>query len=187
MVDVIEINPANGEIAKLLDRRGAFDMSKHCCLRLESERNKTTKAAGFILKLTQLPQMIDPLLKRFDVAVEHGTGAAAAHPMPNPMDIEPFFGGFLAAANLFPHFGIKNFGAAAGNGTQPGIAQNCERLWDRHLENSLSEMANFNGGKGLDVKIRIERAQTSQELQVPLFFQGWMQTADHVDFGDSKR
>ena len=50
MVDVIEINPADGEIAKLLNGGGAFDMSKHCGLRLEGKRNKTAEAGGFILK-----------------------------------------------------------------------------------------------------------------------------------------
>src|SRR5260370_41150973 len=44
MVDVIEINPANGQIAKLLNGGGAFDMSKHSGLRLESKRNKNAEA-----------------------------------------------------------------------------------------------------------------------------------------------
>jgi len=50
MVDVIEINPADGEIAKLLNGGGAFDMSKHCGLRLEGKGDKAAEAGGFILK-----------------------------------------------------------------------------------------------------------------------------------------
>src|SRR5438034_1664193 len=187
MIDVIEINSTDGEITQLLDGGSALDVSQHRRLRLECERNKPAKPAGFILKLAQLAQMIDTLLERFDVAVEHGAGAAAPHPMPNPMDIEPFLGGFFAAANPIPHLGIKNFGAATGNGTKSVRAQKLERLRDRHLENSLSKMANFNGGKGFDVQIAIESAQSSQEFQVPLLFQRRVQTADHMDFGNSKR
>ncbi len=52
MVDVIEINPANGQIAKLLNGGGAFDMSKHRGLRLEGKRNKAAEPGGFILKAT---------------------------------------------------------------------------------------------------------------------------------------
>src|ERR1700730_1450952 len=50
MVDVIEINSADCEIAKLLNRGRAFDVSKHCCLGLESERDKATESGGFVLK-----------------------------------------------------------------------------------------------------------------------------------------
>jgi hypothetical protein len=57
--------------------------------------------------------MIDALFKRFNVTVKHGASAAAAHPMPGPMNIEPFLGGFFAAANAVPHVRIKDFGATA--------------------------------------------------------------------------
>src|SRR6266705_4118554 len=117
MIDVIEINSADGEIAQLLDGRSALDVSQHCRLRLESKWNKTAKPAGFILKLTKLAQMIDTLLESFDVPVQHGGSDAAAHSMPGPVNIEPFLGRFFAAANPVPHFRIKNFCTAAGDGT----------------------------------------------------------------------
>src|SRR5205807_3503824 len=54
MIDVIQVDPAEREIAQLFNRRGAFDMSEHGRLRFESEWNETAKAAGFILELAQL-------------------------------------------------------------------------------------------------------------------------------------
>src|SRR5205807_8246320 len=76
MVDVIEVNAADCEIAKLLNRGRAFDMGKNCRLRLESAWNKPATPAGFVLKLTKLPQMIDALLKRFYVTIKHAGPAA---------------------------------------------------------------------------------------------------------------
>ena len=112
MLDVVQVNAANRQIAKLLKRRSCFYVRKHGGLRFESKGNEPGKPAGFILQLAQLAQMIDPLGQRFDVSVEHGARAAAAHSMPRPMDVEPFLGSFFPAANLVPHNGIENFRAA---------------------------------------------------------------------------
>src|SRR5438105_9876849 len=54
VVDVIEIDPADGEIAKLLDGRCRFDVSQDRRLRLEGKRNKAGKTARLILKPAQL-------------------------------------------------------------------------------------------------------------------------------------
>src|ERR1700719_4742241 len=98
MIDVIEINPADGEIAQLLDRRGPSDVSKHSGLRFERERNEAAETAGFTLKLAKLTQMIDALFERLDVPVQHGTGTVSTHSMPGPVNLEPFLGCFFAAA-----------------------------------------------------------------------------------------
>src|SRR5260370_27586891 len=50
MVDVIEINPANGQIAKLLNGGGAFDMSKPRGLRLPGQPNQHPPPPGFHLE-----------------------------------------------------------------------------------------------------------------------------------------
>ena len=47
-------------------------------------------------------------------------------------------------------------------------------------------MTNFDGGKSLDVKIGIERAQPAQQFEIPILLQGGMQPADHVHFGDAE-
>ena len=93
-------------------------MGEHRRLRFEGERNEAGKAAGFVLQLAQLAQMIDALLERLDVAVEHRAGAAAAHLMPGAMHLEPFLGGFFAAADLVAHTGIENLRAAAGDASR---------------------------------------------------------------------
>src|SRR6266436_5529820 len=81
VVDVVQVNSAHREIAKLVKCGGAFDVGKDSAGlgRLESERNKTGKAAGLILQLTQLAQMIGAVSERLDVTVKHRARAATAH------------------------------------------------------------------------------------------------------------
>src|ERR1700730_4472927 len=81
VVDVVQVNSADREIAKLVKCRGAFDVGKDSVGlgRLESERNKTGKAAGLILELPQLAQMIGAVSERLDVTVKHRARAATAH------------------------------------------------------------------------------------------------------------
>ena len=49
MIDVIEINPADSKIAKLLKCRGRFDVCEHRGLRFEGERDKPGEPVGLIL------------------------------------------------------------------------------------------------------------------------------------------
>src|SRR5215467_539759 len=170
MADVIEVNPTDGNIAQLFDRRGASNMSEHRGLRFESEWDKATEAAGFILKTSQLPQVIDALLKGFNVPVKHGAGAATTHAMPDSVNVEPLLGGLFSAANSIAHFRIKNFRATTSNRSQAVLTQQLERLRDRHLEDPLCQMTNFDRGECFNVQMWIKCAQTIQKFQIPLSF-----------------
>src|SRR5213593_4879959 len=106
--------------------------------------------------------------RRFDVTVEHGAGAAAAHLMPHAMHIEPFGRGFFPATNLIADDWVENFRAAAGDRTETRFAQSLQRVADRHAKDSLRQMTNLDGGKCLDVKLRIKCAQTTQKIEIPV-------------------
>lgn len=160
VVDVVEVNAAHREIAQLLKCGSALDVAKYSvglCW-LECKRNKSSKPAGVILQLTQLAQMISPMRKRFDLPVKHRACAAAAHRMPGAMHFEPFGGGFLAAANLVAHDRIEDLSATPGDRTKPGFAQDFQRIANRHLKDSLGQMADFDRGECLYMQLRIERA-----------------------------
>src|SRR6266487_1072710 len=113
MVDIIEINTADGQIAELLERRRGFHVRKDSRLRFESKRDEPGKTAGFVLQLTELAQMIDAVSKGLDMSVKHRACAAAAHSMPGSVDVEPFLGRFFPSANLVAYNRIENFRAAA--------------------------------------------------------------------------
>ena len=140
----------------------------------------------FILQLAQLTQVISPLNKRFDVSVKHRACAAAAHRMPGAMHVEPFSRGFLTATDLVAHDRIEDLGTTTGDRTKPGFAQKFQRISNRHLENSLGQVASFDGSKCFYMQLRIKRAQSFQQLDIPIFFQTRMQSADHVHLGDAQ-
>src|SRR6476661_11178137 len=119
--------------------------------------------------------MISPMSNRLDVSVKHRACAASAHRMPGAMHIEPFRRRFLAATDLVAHDRIENLGATPGDRTKPGFAKNFQRISNRHLEDSLGQMTNFDGGKCLYMQLRIKRAKSFQEIDVPVFFQSRMQ------------
>src|SRR5581483_3044694 len=187
MVDVVQINAADGEIAELFDRGCAFDVGQDGSLRFESEWNKPTETTGLVLELAQLTQVIDALLERFDVAVKHGAGAAASHSMPGPMHIQPLRGCFFAAADLITHLGVENFRAPAGDRAQSILAQKVKRVPDRHFENSLREMPDLDRSESFNMKIRVESAQSAKKVQIPLFLETGMESPDHMNFCDSER
>ena len=117
VVDVVQVNTAHREIAQLLKCGGALDVGKNSMgLRwFECKRNKPSESAGFILQLPQLAQMISPMSESFDVSVKHRARAVAAHRMPGAMHVDPFGGGFLAAADLVAHDWIEDLGATPGD------------------------------------------------------------------------
>ena len=63
MIEVIEIDPADREIAQLIKGGGARNMGEDRALsRLEGKRDEAGETAGLILQRAQLPQVIDPML-----------------------------------------------------------------------------------------------------------------------------
>jgi hypothetical protein len=80
--------------------------------------------------------------------------------MPGSMNIEPFGGGFFAAAYLIANRRIENLCAAAGDRAQPNRAQGFQCIADRHPKNPLGQMPDFDRGEGLDVKFAIESVQS---------------------------
>src|SRR4029453_4272191 len=151
VVDVVEVNTAHREIAELLKCGGALDVGKYSVgLRwLERKRDKPSKPAGFILQLPQLTQMVSPMSERFDMSVKHRACAAAAQRMPRGIHLEPFRGGFLASADLVAHDRIENLGTTPGDRTKSGFAQNFKCIANRHLEDSLGQMSDFDGSECL--------------------------------------
>src|ERR1700726_4768400 len=118
--------------------------------------------------------MVDALGQRFDVSVKHSASATAAHPVPNPVNIQPFRGGFFAATDLLAHVGIENLSASAGDRPKAAFTKEFERFRDRHSENAVCQVTNLDGGERLNMQIRIKGAQALQQIQVPLFLQSWM-------------
>ena len=102
------------------------------------------------------------------------------------MDVEPFGGSFFAAAYLIANSSIENLRATAGDGAQPNRAQIFQCIADRHPKNSLSQMADFDRSKSLDVKFWIESTQSLQKFQVPFLLKRRVQSTYHVHLRNSE-
>ena len=123
MFNVIEIDAADREVAKLIESGRPWDAGERRALGLEGERNKAGETSRFILELPQLSQVVDPVFVRLDVPVEHRASAAATHPVPGSMHVKPFRSAFLAPAQFIAHSRIENLGAAPSERTETGLAQ----------------------------------------------------------------
>src|SRR4029079_65005 len=107
--------------------------------------------------------------------------------MPGAMHVQPLGGGFLATTDLVAHVRIENLSSTSSDRTKPGFTKNFQRLADCRLEDSLSQMAGFDCCECLYMQLRIKRAQSFQEIQIPLLFQSRMQSANHVNLSDTER
>ena len=130
VIEVVEVNPAHRDGAERVEAGRWRGDRNSVVLRLIRQGNESDKAARFILQLTQLPQMIDPVGDRFDVTVEHGAGAAPSHLVPGAVDLEVFPGRFLSSGDGRPDFLAKNLRATPGQCVQAGVAQFDERFTD---------------------------------------------------------
>src|ERR1700730_14451258 len=156
VVDIIEINPTDCEVAQLFNRRCLFDVRKHGCLRLKRKRHKTGESVSLVLQFTKLAQMIDPLLQSLDMTVQHRTGAATTHLMPNPMGIEPFLSGFFTPADLIANYRIEDLSASARYRAQARIAKDLKHVLYRQVKDTVRQMSNFNRGKSFYMQVGIE-------------------------------
>src|SRR5438874_1179171 len=106
--------------------------------------------------------------------------------MPGAVNLQPFLGAFFAATNLIPNGRVENFCAATSDRTEAGASQKLQGFGNRNAEDPLGEVTHFDRSKGFDMEVRIQSAQATHEIQVPVLFQGGMQSTDHVNFSYSK-
>ena len=154
---------ADRQVAQFFECGGMGDsvQDRASTFRLKSKGNKSGKATGLVLKFAQASQMIDPVRGSFDVTVEHGTGAVAPHLVPGSVHFSPFFGAFLAPADLVANLRIKDLGAAAGNRTQSVLPEKLKGITEGKFEDALGEVSNLDGGERLDDQLLVESVKVA--------------------------
>ncbi len=99
-------------------------------LRVERQRDERLEAAGLVLQLAQPQQVVDAVVRLFDVAVEHRAVALEPELVGRAMDVEPVPRVGLVLADLVADLGVENLGPAAGQAAQARI--------DHVLENAIA-------------------------------------------------
>ena len=185
VVEVVEVNPADGDGAQGVEAGGRVLHRDVVVLRLIGQRDKADEPVRLILQGAQLAQVVHPVGQRFDMAVEHGAGAAAAQAMPGAVDVEVFLGGFLAPGDGGADFLAEDFRAAAGEGIEPGLLQGAQGLGDGFLRQP-GQVQDLDGREALQLQPRVQRAQRLEHVGVVAERQRGMQPADNVQFGDAQ-
>src|ERR1043166_2877136 len=108
--------------------------------------------------------MIDSMLDRLNMSIEHCSSASSTHSMPDAMNIQPFLSAFLSTTDLISNNWIKNFGPSARNRSQARFTQDCECISNRHSKNTLREVTDFNSSESFNVKGGIKCAKTAQKI-----------------------
>src|SRR5437763_22842 len=106
--------------------------------------------------------MINPLLHRLDMAVEHRAGTAAAHRVPDSVCIEPFLSGFLPTTDFVAYTGLENLGPTTGDRSEPRLSQDRERFAERQAKDPVGKVPDLNGCESFNVKLRIKGTKCAQ-------------------------
>ena len=125
MLDIGEKQARDGERLQVFDRRDFVPAAaaERGVVRLEGPGDEGGEAAGFFLQVVDVLEVIDPVLQLLAAAEHHGGGGAHAELMRGAVDAQPVFGEALQAGDFVAHFVVEDFGAAAGDGVEAGIAQ----------------------------------------------------------------
>src|SRR5206468_10659364 len=99
------------------------------------QRNEGEEAARSVLLLPQAQQVIDALLERLDVTIEHGGIRPDPERVGDAVDLAPPSGvGLAVELQEFPEPLREDLGAAARHGAKAGLLQAGERLARLDLE-----------------------------------------------------
>src|SRR5438874_9365318 len=102
------------------------------------------------------------------------------------MNVQPFRCGFFASTDFVANNRIKNLCATPCDRAETSGTQGLQCVTDWHPENPLSQMPHLYRGKSLDVKIRLDCAQSLQKIPIPFFLSCGMKSAYHVHLGTSE-
>src|SRR5262249_30503982 len=131
MVDVVEIEPADGERFQVIDGGGFLDfLAERCVVGSKNPRDERCEAAGIFLDPPDAIEVIDAMAKLFAVAEHHGGGGAQAELVRGAMHHLPIITGAFEARDLATNFVIENFRTTARDGSEAGIHQAANGVFD---------------------------------------------------------
>ncbi len=131
VIEVVEHQPRQRDHPQIDEGARLHDVGEFRVLRVKGERDDRLEAAGFLLQGSQSQQVIDPMPRLFDVAVEHGRVRAEAEAVGFAMHVEPDVGVGFVFAELLADFGIEDFRTAAGEAAETGVDHRFEDAADR--------------------------------------------------------
>jgi hypothetical protein len=127
--------------------------------------------------------VVDPLLHRLDVPVEHRHVRAQPEPVREAVDVQIAIGAALVAADLLPHALGKDLGAAAGQRIEARVHQLTQDLRVGHVI-EIREERDLDRGETLQVNARPYPLEAAQQVRVVAERQIRVQPVDDVQLGE---
>jgi hypothetical protein len=139
-------------------------------------------SARLILQRPAAEHVVDALLHRLDVPVEHRDVGPETQPVGRAMNRQVAIRAALVVADLLPHPLGEDLGAAARQGIEPGRHQLDEHLLVRHAV-EVREECDLDGGEALQMDARSHALHPGQHLRVVAERQIGMEAVDDVNLG----
>ena len=150
---------------------------------MERERDERLEPAGLVLQRARAQHVIDALLHRLDVPVQHRHVGAHAEPVGEAMDVEVAVRAALVVADLLSHAFGENLGAAARQRVEAGALQFAQHLFVGHPV-EIGEERDLHRREALQVDAGPDAFEPAQHVQVVVERQLGVEAVDDVDFGE---
>ncbi len=180
---VIQEQAGDGDLPQILLPRGHRNMLELGPGGIEGQRNEALKPFRLVLELPDVEEVLDLLLDRLDMTVEHGGVRLEPCPVDLAGHLEPSLVIQLGAKELLMHPVTEDLGSAAGNA---GKARALEILEDvpQRLFRRPGDLGQLDHGKGLDLRLGTGRTDRPEDVQIVLIGEFRVDPGDHMDLAD---
>ena len=144
------------------------------------ERNVGEEAAGLVLEGAQRQQVIDAVLHRLHVPVEHRAVGGDAQPVGLAVHREPFLAGELLVGDRRPRGRAEHLGPSPRQARHPRFLHPLEHLAHAQVLDAR-QVRDLDGGERLDLHVGVTLLEAAEHLQVIGEPQLGVQPADDVE------
>ncbi len=184
VLDVVEVEARDGEDLEVFDGGGFFPAAaaESGVAGLEAPGDEGGESAGFFLQLANDFEVVDALVEGFADAEHHGGGGAHAELVSGAMNADPVFGAALEARDALADVVVEDFGAAAGDGVEAGVAKAGDG--GAQVEFAvLGDGEDFRCGEAVQPDFREALLDAGEEALEPVDFEVGMKAALHQHAG----
>ena len=183
VVEIVEVNTANGVVAQVFHRRAFGDVAHLVVLIAEFEWDKSLKASGFVLQLAQPFEVVNAMMKLFNMAVEHRSVGAHSEFVPDFMEAQPLVGVAFVGGDLLSDFRVKNLRATAGQAVYARFFYQLHAFFVTHFR-FFENVVVLHRREGFDVEFGAVLFYFMKKFKIKRQIVLWQNTPDDVNFRD---
>ncbi len=151
---------------------------------MEGQRDEGEEAPRPVLLLAEPEDVVDPLLVRLDVPVEHRAVRRDPHAVGRVVDVEPDVRMFLARRDQRPDAVGEDLRAATREGAEPGVLELAQHLFVREA-GQRRHVVDLGGRVALEVHVGERLRERADRVDVEVEPDVRVLAVDHVDLGEA--